>query len=190
MNTIKKLLRTLAIYSAIVLIAGCNMRDGGRLQPLEPNSFFPNNQVARPLEPHTVVHSSGPVDAVRETGKVGDQLVTSFPFPITRDVLLRGQDRFTIFCTPCHGRTGEGNGMIVQRGFQAPPSFHSDRLRQAPVGHFFDMITNGYGAMYSYADRVDDRWAIVAYIRALQLSEHATLDDVPSAERQQLESAR
>ena len=168
------------------------MRDGARLKPLEGNSFFPNDQVARPIEPHTVMHTASGDDPGRETGKVGDQLVTSVPFSITREVLLRGQERFGIFCAPCHGRTGEGNGMIVQRGFQAPPSFHSDRLREAPVGHFFDVITNGYGGMYSYADRVpvDDRWAIVAYIRALQLSQHAPLNDVPSTERQQLESAR
>ena len=101
--------------------------------------------------------------------------------------MARGQERFDIFCSPCHGRTGEGDGMVVQRGYRRPPSFHDDRLRNAPVGHFFDVITNGFGAMPDYAAQIqaEDRWAIVAYIRALQLSEHATLDDVPPAERGQ-----
>jgi mono/diheme cytochrome c family protein len=114
--------------------------------------------------------------------------VSAFPFPITRQVLERGRERYNIYCTPCHGYTGEGRGMIVQRGFPQPPSYHTDRLRQAPVGHLYDVISNGYGAMYSYAARIspEDRWAIVAYIRALQLSQHATADDVPEAERTKL----
>src|SRR5205823_15043450 len=104
----------------------------------------------------------------------------------------RGRQRFEINCSPCHGRTGQGNGMIVQRGFPAPPSYHIDRLRQAPVGHFYDVITQGYGIMYSYAERVApaDRWAIAAYIRALQLSQHATLADLSPNERAQLEATR
>ena len=107
-------------------------------------------------------------------------------------MLERGQERFDIYCSPCHGRTGEGNGMIVQRGFPAPPSYHIERLRKAPVGHFFDVITQGYGVMYSYAQRVEpeDRWAIAAYIRALQLSQGAQLADLPVAERRQLEEVR
>jgi len=115
-------------------------------------------------------------------------LVDNFPSPITREILLRGQERYNIFCSPCHDRVGNGQGMIVQRGFRRPPSFHIDRLREAPVGYFFDVITNGFGAMYDYGDRVPppDRWAIIAYIRALQLSQHATLADVPLEERQQL----
>jgi mono/diheme cytochrome c family protein len=117
-------------------------------------------------------------------GSVAD----TFPFPITRKDLDRGRERFNIYCTPCHDYTGSGHGMIVQRGFPAPPSYHIDRLRQAPVGHFFDVITNGSGTMYSYAARVspEDRWRIVAYIRALQLSQKASVDDVPRAQRQNL----
>src|SRR5205085_11750125 len=109
-----------------------------------------------------------------------------------KDLLERGRDRFEIYCAVCHGRTGEGNGMIVQRGFPPPPSFHIDRLRQAPIGHLFDVITQGYGIMYSYAERVEpnDRWAISAYIRALQLSRHATLAQVPANERNRLESSQ
>jgi len=113
-----------------------------------------------------------------------------FPFPITRDVLARGQGRFNIFCAPCHSRTGDGDGMVVRRGFRRPPSLHIDRLRQAPPGHFFDVISNGFGAMPSYADQIGahDRWAIIAYIRALQLSQNASLADVPQQERQKLQS--
>jgi cytochrome c len=111
-----------------------------------------------------------------------------FPFPMTREDIERGRQRYNIYCTPCHAYTGSGNGMIVQRGFPQPPSFHIDRLRQAPVGHFYQVMTDGFGLMYSYAARVEpeDRWRIAAYIRALQLSQHATIDDVPEADRQKL----
>ena len=162
-------------------------------KPLERSDFFRDNQMAsRPLPPHTVARGHLEEDEAFYTGKIGDKLVTSFPIPITREVLLRGRERFDIYCAPCHGRTGDGGGMIPQRGFPAPPSYHIDRLRTAPAGHIFDVITHGYGVMYSYAARVDpaDRWAIAAYIRALQLSHDAKLADVPEAERAQLEAAR
>jgi mono/diheme cytochrome c family protein len=112
--------------------------------------------------------------------------------PVTREVLLRGQERFNIYCAPCHGRSGEGNGMIPQRGYPSPPSYHTERLRTVPVGHFFDVITRGYGVMYSYANRVEpaDRWAIAAYIRALQLSHDAKISDVPNEDRAQLEATK
>ena len=112
------------------------------------------------------------------------------PLAPTRDVLLRGQQRFDIYCAPCHSEAGDGDGMVARRGFPHPPTFHSDRLRNAPDGHFFQVITRGYGAMYPYADRVapDDRWAIVHYIRALQLSQHATLSAVPNAEAGKLKA--
>jgi mono/diheme cytochrome c family protein len=102
--------------------------------------------------------------------------------------LERGRERYDIFCSVCHGRTGEGNGMIVQRGFPPPPSYHIDRLREAPAGHFFHVITHGYGVMYSYATHVPpaDRWAIAAYIRALQLSQHATIEEMPLDQRAKL----
>lgn len=121
----------------------------------------------------------------------GGQLVTEMPFPVTNEVLARGQKQFNVYCAPCHGLTGSGDGMIVARGFPAPPSFHQDRLREAPVGHYFDAMTNGFGRMYSYASRVtpSDRWAIVAYIRALQLSQDAKIDDVPADQRQNLAGA-
>ncbi len=113
----------------------------------------------------------------------------SFPFPITREVLERGRDRFNIYCTPCHGMSGDGDGMIVQRGFRRPPSYHIERLRTAPVGHFFDVITNGLGAMYPYGYRVPprDRWAIIAYIRALQLSRQVPIDELTDTEREKLQ---
>jgi hypothetical protein len=175
---------------ALVVIAGCgqNMRDQTKLEPFEANTFFPNSQSARPLVDGVVARGQLRDDELLYTGMVGGQLSDTFPFTVTMDVLERGRLRFNIYCSPCHGQVGDGNGMIVQRGFTHPPSFHDDRLRQAPAGHFFDVITNGYGAMYSYASRVapEDRWAIIAYIRALQLSQHATLDDVPPDQRGQL----
>ena len=116
-------------------------------------------------------------------------LVTTMPFPVTEDVLARGQKRYNAFCAPCHAQTGYGDGMIVRRGLSAPPSLHDQRLVDAPIGHYYDVITNGYGRMYSYAARIRpvDRWAIAAYIRALQLSQKATIEDVPEQERQQLQ---
>jgi mono/diheme cytochrome c family protein len=180
----------LAACIALFFIASCgqNMRDQSRLYPFEANAFFPGNQSARPPVDGTVPRGELRDDELLYTGKVGGQLADTFPFTVTQAVLERGRLHFTIYCSPCHGAVGDGNGMIVQRGFTPPPSFHQDRLRQAPAGHFFDVITNGFGVMYSYADRVapEDRWAIVAYIRALQLSQNAKIDDVPPDQRGQL----
>lgn len=162
-------------------------------KPLERSAFFRDNEMAsRPLPAHTVARGQLDDDEAFYTGMIGTNLVTQFPMPITREVLLRGQERFNIYCAPCHGRTGEGNGMIPQRGYPAPPSYHLERLRTAPVGHFFDVITRGYGVMYSYANRVEpaDRWAIAAYIRALQLSRDAKISDVPNEARAQLEGTK
>ena len=162
-------------------------------KPLDRSDFFQENHMAsRPIVLHTVARGHLDDDNVFFTGKIGTNLVESFPFPITREILERGHERFDIYCAVCHGRTGEGNGMIVQRGFPVPPSYHIDRLRTAPVGHFYDVITQGYGIMYSYAERIEprDRWAIAAYIRALQFSRHATLDDVPEPTRASLEATK
>ena len=128
----------------------------------------------------------GPVAVPAETVQFEDHLAPAPP--LTLALLRRGQERFRIYCTPCHSERGDGNGMVVQRGFPPPPSYHTDRLRQAPVQHFYDVITNGYGAMYGFADRVQptDRWAIAAYIRALQRSQNATLADVPADMREAL----
>ncbi len=164
------------------------MADQPRYKPLARSTFFGDERSARPLVPGTVARGQLRADGEYFTGKSGGKPVDTFPFPITRESLERGQERFDIFCAPCHDRVGTGQGMVVRRGFRAPPSYHTDRLRQAPVGHFFDVITNGFGAMPDYAAEVPprDRWAIAAYIRALQLSQDATLADVPPAERQRL----
>jgi cytochrome c553 len=162
-------------------------------RPLESSDFFQDNHMAsRPLVQHTVARGHLDADDAFYKGKIGTNLVETFPFPITREVLERGRERFNIYCSPCHGQTGEGNGMVVQRGFPVPPSYHIDRLRQAPVGHFFDVMTQGYGMMYSYAARVEptDRWAIAAYIRALQKSQDITLAQVPPDQRAKLQEER
>jgi mono/diheme cytochrome c family protein len=161
-------------------------------KPLGPSSFFSDGAASRPLPPHTVARGHLEENRPFFTGLVGTNLLETLPVPLTPQLLERGRERFDIYCAVCHGRTGEGNGMIVQRGFPAPPSYHIDRLRAAPIGHFYDVMTRGYGVMFSYASRVEpeDRWAIAAYLRALQLSRHATLGDVPPAERAQLENQR
>ena len=178
----------------VAATAGCrrDMFQQPYSKPLAPNSFFQDNQMAsRPVVEHTVARGHLDANSIFYTGKVGSNLVDAFPQPITRATLERGRERFEIYCSPCHGRTGQGDGMIVQRGYPAPPSYDVERLRQAPVGHFFDVITHGYGVMYSYAQRVspEDRWAIAAYIRVLQQSRHATLAEVPAQQRAALEKA-
>jgi mono/diheme cytochrome c family protein len=142
------------------------------------------------LPPHVIARGDLEADQKFYTGKIGTNDIEAIPVPVTMALLRRGQDRFDIYCAPCHGRGGDGNGMVVQRGFPAPPTYHQDRLRQAPIGHFFAVMTHGYGVMYSYAQRVppSDRWAIAAYIRALQLSHDARLQDVPPDEQAKLAS--
>lgn len=165
-----------------------DMHDQPRYEPLERNAFFEDGRASRPLVEGTVARGQLRLDDHFYTGKVNGELVTTLPFAATKEVLERGQQRYNIFCSPCHDQIGTGRGMIVQRGFRQPSSFHIDRLRQAQAGYFFDVMTNGFGTMYSYADRITpkDRWAIVAYIRALQLSQNAALEDVPAAERNKL----
>ena len=145
--------------------------------------------LTRTLVANTVARGQLRTDEHLYTGKVNGQAATEFPMPITDEVMARGQERFNVYCSPCHGRTGQGDGMIVQRGFRAPPSYHEERLRNAPVGYFFDVMTNGFGAMQDYSAQVtvNDRWAIAAYIRALQLSRHATVADVPADRRGDLD---
>jgi mono/diheme cytochrome c family protein len=159
------------------------MFDQPKVRPLQASTFFADGRASRPLPEDTVARGDLRGNELLYTGRVHGEVVDAFPFPVTKEVLDRGEQRFDIFCSPCHGRTGYGDGMIVQRGFKAPPSFHSDRLRQAPAGHFFDVITNGFGVMYDYRSRVpvEDRWAIAAYIRALQLSQHASAADLDAA---------
>lgn len=180
--------------AGVLLLAGCqqDMAQQPRVKPLAASDFFADGRGARQPVPGTVARGQLREDEHLYTGKIGGQLATTFPFPVTREVMERGQQRFNIYCTPCHGALGDGQGMIVRRGLKAPPSFHIERLQKMPPGHFFDVMTNGLGAMQDYRAQVsvEDRWAIVAYIRALQLSQNATLADVPASERQKLEAER
>jgi hypothetical protein len=179
---------------ASLAAAGCrqDMHDQPRYEPFEASDFFADGRSARPLVAGTVARGFLEEDEHLYRGRVGGELAELFPFAVDRAVLERGRERYGIFCTPCHDAAGNGNGVVVQRGFKHPPSFHIQRLREAPPGWFFEVITKGYGAMYDYADRVPpaDRWAITAYVRALQRSAHATLADVPEARRAELEAAR
>ena len=166
------------------------MHDAPRYEPLEASAFFSDGQSARSPVANTV--SRNPLadnDELLYTGKINGTLANEFPMPVTAAVMARGQERYNIFCAPCHGRTGEGNGMIVQRGMRQPPSFMEDRLRNAPAGYFFDVMTHGFGAMQDYAAQipVEDRWAIVAFERALQFSQHAAVGDVPDNRRADLD---
>ena len=183
---------TAIIVSAITLaVSGCrrDMQDQPKYIPLRASTFYPDDRSARPLVEGTVARGHLHDDTLLETGKIGNDDATVFPFAVDAGVVTRGRERYDIFCSPCHGRTGAGDGMVVRRGFRRPPSYHDDRLRNAPVGHFIDVMTNGFGAMADYRQQVEarDRWAIAAYIRALQLSEHATIGDVPQSERGRLQ---
>jgi mono/diheme cytochrome c family protein len=177
---------------AMLFAFGCrlDMHLQPKYKPDQPSTFFQDGRGDRPEVPGTVARGHLRTDELLYTGRVNGKALDQFPFPITPQVLARGQERYNIYCSPCHDYTGSGNGMIVQRGFPPPPSYHTERLRQAPAGHFFEVMTDGYGTMFSYAGRItpEDRWAIVAYIRALQLSQHATVNDVPAEERQILAS--
>jgi mono/diheme cytochrome c family protein len=166
-----------------------DMHDQPKYVPLRQSTFFNDARSARPLVEGTVARGQLHDDELMYTGKVKGEDATVFPMAVDAAVMARGQQRFNIYCSPCHGRTGLGDGMVVRRGYRRPPSLHQDRLRTAPVGHFFDVMTNGFGAMPDYAAQIkaEDRWAIVAYIRALQLSEHAALIDVPPADRSRIQ---
>ena len=181
---------TLVLCVLCIAAAGCrqDMHDQPKNIPLRESSFFSDARSARALVSGTVARGQLHDDALLYTGKRNGEDATMFPFRIGDRVMARGQERFNIYCSPCHGRTGFGDGMVVRRGYRRPPSFHDDRLRNFPVGHFFDVISNGFGAMPDYAAQIDaaDRWASVAYVRALQLSEHATVADVPAGERERL----
>jgi mono/diheme cytochrome c family protein len=176
-----------------VVLAACrqDMHDAPSYDPLQQSAFFPDGAASRMLVANTVARGQLREDEHLYTGKVNGQTATEFPMPVTAEVMARGQERFNVYCSPCHGRTGMGNGMIVQRGFRAPPSYHEERLRNVPVGYFFDVMTNGFGAMQDYSAQVPvtDRWAIAAYIRALQLSQRASVSDVPADRRGDLDAA-
>ena len=168
----------LCLLGGMLATSACrqDMHDQPRYKPLAATNFFGDGRASRPAIEDTVARGQLHIDQARYTGKVDGKDVEAFPIQMTRADVERGQQRFNIYCSPCHGRLGNGRGMIVARGLRQPPSYLDQRLVDAPVGHFFDVMTNGYGAMYSYASRVavDDRWRIAAYIRALQLSQGAT----------------
>jgi mono/diheme cytochrome c family protein len=180
--------RPLAVAAALLasglLLAACQkeMRDLGRIRPYESNAFFLNEQSARPLPEGVLAVEGMPEDEPYFTGRdeAGDLLATA-PVSVTMEILETGRERYDIFCSPCHGLNGYGEGIVTQRGFPAPPSLHEERLRAAPDGHFYDVITNGFGVMFPYNTRLtpDERWAVTAYIRALQLSQFAAPEDVP-----------
>ncbi|HKV03928.1 MAG TPA: cytochrome c [Candidatus Acidoferrales bacterium] len=160
--------------------------------PYQPTDFFADGRSERQPVPGTVARGQLRLDELMFTGRESGVAVDKFPFPITKADLERGRERYNVYCTPCHDYTGSGRGMIVRRGFPQPPSYHIQRLREAPVGHFYEVMTNGFGAMYSYAARVEpaDRWRIAAYIRVLQLSQNATMQDVPDTDRMKLTQQR
>lgn len=192
LKTRRRLLRSILWATCLACAPACvqQMASQPHVRPLESSAVFHDGQSARPK-----VFGTVPSGYTRNNMRVApaqefDPNAQELPFPLTRELLERGQERFNIYCAVCHARTGEGDGPVVRRGFSRPPSYHIDRLRQAPLGHFFDVETNGYGAMPRYDAQMSagDRWAIAAYIRALQLSRNATIEDVPADKRAQLEN--
>ncbi|MFZ0428191.1 MAG: cytochrome c [Acidobacteriota bacterium] len=182
----------MALVPALALAAGCrmDMHDQPRFESYEASNFFPDGRSSRTPPEGTVAQGQLRDDDLLYTGKANGQDSEVFPFPVTLDVLKRGQNRFNIYCSPCHDTVGTGHGVVVRRGMKQPPSFHIVRLKEAPPGHFFNVITNGFGAMFSYASRLkpEDRWAVIAYIRALQLSQGATSGDVPQEDAEKAEA--
>jgi mono/diheme cytochrome c family protein len=186
-------LLALAAVAASLAAAGCrqDMHDQPRIDPQAENRFFADGSGARPLPANTVARGHLRADAALYTGLYPDgSLLAEPPMPVTRELLVRGRDRFDVFCSPCHGRTGEGTGMVVRRGYKQPSSYHVDRLRQVPLGYLYFVMTNGFGVMPSYAAQVpvEDRWAIAAYIRALQLSQHYDASRLAAEERARLDA--
>jgi mono/diheme cytochrome c family protein len=173
--------------ACLVLLAGCSLKQDMAHQPknrpLSPSDFFTDGRSERPLLENTVARGSLVADAL-----FVPKDSNTFPLPVTQELLERGEERYKIFCTPCHGLQGDGNGMIAMRGMKHPPSYHQDRLRQIPHGYIYDVITNGFGAMYGYSAQIPprDRWAIVAYVRALQLSRNAKITELPAEVRERV----
>jgi Cytochrome C oxidase, cbb3-type, subunit III len=186
----KHTLWPVCLVATLFIIAGCDnlhqdMGNQPKNKPLSPSDFFADGRSVRTPVENTVSRASMDNDQLMVTKDS-----TNFPMPVNEALLERGQERYRIFCSPCHGIQGDGNGMIVMRGMKRPPTYHQDRLRQAPNGYIYDVITNGFGQMYNYASQVPprDRWAIVAYVRALQLSRNARVADLPADVREKLNS--
>ena len=188
MISASRILGVAGAAAILVVSAGCrylrqDMATQPKNLPLSPSDFFDDGRSERPLLENTVARGS-----LVDDGLFVPKDSNVFPLPVNQELLERGQNRYKIFCMPCHGLQGDGNGMIAMRGMKHPPSFHQDRLRQAPNGYFFDNITNGFGAMYGYSAQIPtrDRWAIIAYVRALQLSRNARVADLPAELREKL----
>ena len=183
-----------AIICLALLLTSCtmDMKKQPRYEPYEASAFFSNGSSARPLVMDTVPRGDARLDDMLYTGMVDGAYTEVFPFAITKEDLERGRERYDIYCAPCHGMTGDGDGMIVQRGFKQPPSLNQDRLRTAAPGYFYYAIDNGFGAMPSYANRIPvrDRWVIIAYIRALQFSQHASVSALPQTDLDKLEATQ
>ncbi len=187
MKLISRGLAAVGAAAALLLLGGCSLKQDMALQPknrpLSPSDFFTDGRSERPLLENTVARGSLADDALFVPKESN-----SFPLPVTLELLERGEGRYKIFCTPCHGLQGDGNGMIAMRGMKHPPSYHQERLRQVPTGYIYDVITNGFGAMYGYSAQIPprDRWAIIAYVRALQLSRNAKVADLPAGLREKV----
>ncbi len=175
-----------AALGATSLLTACGIRldmhDQPKFKPLRENDFYADKRASRPLIENTVARGQLATDELFYTGKINGQEADQFPYPVTQQMLERGRERFNIYCSPCHSRVGDGNGMIVQRGFKRPPDYTEDKLMKAPVGHFVNVMTNGFGSMSEYKSQlsIEDRWAVAAYIRALQLARKAGAGDVPA----------
>ncbi len=186
--------RLSALVVLVVLAGlGCrqDMHDQPKYKPYRQSEFFSDGRAMRPFVPGTVARGTLREDTPYYTGKSGDDFVAEIPVAVTAETLERGRTGFEVFCAPCHGRTGMGDGMIVRRGFKRPSSYHVDRLRQIPIGYYYDVMTNGYGAMSDYASQVpvEDRWAIAAYVRALQHCQLPPTADVPADRQDELEAS-
>ncbi|HVT59100.1 MAG TPA: cytochrome c [Thermoanaerobaculia bacterium] len=183
-----------ALGLACLLLAGAGCRDNmhtqNKVKPLEESRFFRDGSTARPLPANTVARGDLRADPGYYTGVREQRALAEIPMPVTHELLRRGQERFNIFCSPCHGRLGDGHGMIVGRGYKQPNSYHDERLRNSPVGYFFNVMSEGFGVMPSYASQipVEDRWAIAAYVRVLQYSQSARLAELPEAQRKAVEA--
>jgi hypothetical protein len=177
-----------ALIIVIFVSSACriDMHVQPRQNPLSRSDFFADQRSARPPVEGTVARGQLHEDTYFYTGKIGNNPGDAMPFPVTKQVLDRGRERYNIFCAPCHSRVGDGNGFVPSRGFaRQPPSFHIVRLQKAPLGYFYDVMTEGFGIMPDYASQIppQDRWNIVAYVRALQLSQNATMADVPAGQK-------
>ena len=187
-------MRAALLLAGTLVLGSCrqDMHDQPRYEPQEGNPTFADGRGDRPQVEGTIARGQLVVDQLLHTGKEAGAFSARFPFPVTEETLQRGRERYDIYCSACHDRTGSGSGMAVQRGFLQPTSFHDERLRKAPPGYFFDVITNGFGAMYDYADRITptDRWAIVSYVRALQASSNVPVESLPEKIQQQMSETR